>query len=58
MYRHLLSKYFKNAVLGGSRNSAVQMFFLTPNRNMFSGKFVKSERLLAVLWEYFIVNIK
>ena len=31
-----------------SRNDAVQMLFLTPNRNMFAGKFVKSERVLAV----------
>ena len=25
-----------------SRNGAAQMFFLTPNRNMFAGRFVKS----------------
>ena len=41
-----------------SRNGAVQMFFLTPNRNMFAGKFVKSDRLLAVLREHIIFNIK
>ena len=27
-----------------SRNGAVQMFFLTPNRNMFPEKFVKCEK--------------
>ena len=30
-----------------SRNGVVQIFFLTPHRNMFAGKFVKSERFLA-----------
>ena len=32
-----------------SRNGAAQMFFPTPNRNMFAGKCVKSERFLTVL---------
>ena len=27
-----------------SKNGAVQMFFMAPNRNMFAGKFVKSEK--------------
>ena len=39
-----------------SRNGAVQMFFLTPNRNMCAGKFAKSERFFAVLLEHFIVK--
>ena len=35
------------------------MFFLTPNRNnMFAGKFVKSEKFLAVLLEHIIFNVK
>ena len=34
------------------------MLFLTPNKNMFAGKFVKSERVLAVLREHFVVNVK
>ena len=43
IYRHTLSKGFKNAVLG--RQEMVQCkVFLTPNRNMFAGKFVNSER--------------
>ena len=40
------------------RNDAVQILFLTPNRNMFAGKFVISERVLAVLREQFVVNVK
>ena len=40
------------------RNGAVQIFFLTPNRNMFPGKFVKSERFLAVLREHIVFNVK
>ena len=41
-----------------SRNGAVQMFFLTPNRNMFAGKFLMSERFLPVLREHIIFNVK
>ena len=29
-----------------------------PNRNMFAGKFVKSERVLAVLQEQMFVKVK
>ena len=38
----------------------MQMFvcFLIPNRNMFAGKFVKSKRLLAVLWDYITFSVK
>ena len=41
-----------------SRNGAVQIIFLTPNRNMFAGKFINSERRLAVLWEHIMFNAK
>ena len=42
-----------------SRNGAVQIFFLTLKRNMFTGKFVvKSEKFLAVLREHTIFNVK
>ena len=41
-----------------SRNDAAQMFFLTPNINMFAGKFLKSERFLNVLREHIIFNVK
>ena len=41
-----------------SGNGAVQMFFLTPNRNMFAGKFVNWESFLAVFWEHIIFNFK
>ena len=37
---------------------AVQVFFLTPNRNMSVGKFTKSQRLLTVLREDIIFNVK
>ena len=58
IYRHLLSKCFKNEVLGLSRNGTAEMFFLTPNRNMFAGQYVKSERVLTVLREHIIFNVK
>ena len=32
--------------------------FLTPNRKMLAGKFVKWERILAVLWEHAIFDFK
>ena len=32
-------------------------FFLTPNGNMFTGKFVKSGRFLAVLQEHIVFNV-
>ena len=41
-----------------SGNGAVQMFFLTPNRNIFAGKFVNGEEFLAVFWEHIIFNFK
>ena len=42
-----------------SRNDGVQMFFLTPNGNVFAGKFlVNLERLLPVLQGHIIFNVK
>ena len=41
-----------------SRNGTAQMFFLALNRNMFPGKFVRSERFLTVLREHIIFNVK
>ena len=41
-----------------SRNRAVQMFFLTPNRNMFARIFVKPESFLTVLREDIAFNVK
>ena len=42
-----------------SKNCAVKMFFLAPNRNMFAEIFVvKSERFLAVLRDHIIFNFK
>ena len=40
-----------------STNAAVQISFLTPKRNMFTRKFVKPERFLAVLRDHFIFNV-
>ena len=34
------------------------MLFVAPNRNMFAGKFVKSERVLPVLREQIVVKVK
>ena len=41
-----------------SINEAMQMSFMTPNRNMSAGKFLKSERFLAALWDHIIFNVK
>ena len=61
IYRHLTSKCFKNCCSSWeSRNKTapfLQLFFLKPNRNVFAGKFVKSKRVLARLWEHVIFNI-
>ena len=40
-----------------SRNGAVQIFFLTPNRKMLARKFVKSETFLAMLREHIIFSV-
>ena len=39
-------------------NGAVKIFFLTPNRSMFAGKFVNWESFLAVFREHIIFNVK
>ena len=51
-------KVFQECGSWASRNDTVQILFLAPNKNMFTGKFVKSERVLAVLQEQFLVNVK
>ena len=46
IYRNIQAftfKVFQECGSWMSRNDAVQMLFLMPNRNMFAGKFVKSE---------------
>ena len=44
---------------GRQEMGGVQMFFLTPNRNVFSGKvLVNLERLLPVLQGHIIFNVK
>ena len=47
IYRHLLFKKWCS-----------ENVFLAPSWNMFAGKFVKSERFLAVLREHIVFNVK
>ena len=52
IYRNIQTFAFKvlqECSYWASRKGAVQIFFLTPNRNMSAGKCVKSKRFLAVL---------
>ena len=61
MFRNIQTfafKVFQECNYWASRKGAVQIFFLTRNINMSAGKFVKSERLLTVLWEGIIFNFK
>ena len=58
IYRRLLSRCFKNAVLGRQEIMQCKYFFLKPNRNLFAKKFVKSDRFLDTLREHFIFNVK
>ena len=61
VYRNIQTFAFKvlqESSSWASGNGAVQMFFLTPNRNMFPGKFVNWEIVLAVFWEHFVFNFK
>ena len=61
IYRNIQAftfKVFQECGSWASRNDTVQILFLAPNKNMFAGKFVKSERVLAVLQEQFLVNVK
>ena len=47
IYRNIQTFAFKvlqECSSWASRNGVVQILFLTPQRNMFAGKFVKSER--------------
>ena len=60
MYRNIQAFAFKvlhECSSWASRNGAAQIFFLIPNWNIFSEKFVKSERFLAVLREHIIFNV-
>ena len=54
----LALKVLQECSFGASGRAAVQMFFLTPNSNIIAEKFVNSERLLAVLQEHIIFNVK
>ena len=61
IYRNIQTfafKVLKESSSWASGNGAVQMIFLTPNRNIFAGKFVNWESFLAVFWEHVIFNFK
>ena len=58
IYRHLLSKWLKNAALGCQEMVKCKFFFPDTHRNSFAGKFVKWERFLIMFREHFIINIK
>ena len=51
-------KVIQECISWASRKGAVQIFFLKLSKNMFAGKFVKSEGFLAMLREPIIFNIK
>ena len=50
----VLQKYSSLA----SRTAATQMFFLTPNRNIFAGKFGKVRKAFNCVTEHNIFNVK
>ena len=55
IYRNMQTFVFKvpqKCSSWASRNGAVQIFSLTPSRNISAGKYLKSERFLAVLREH------
>ena len=61
IYRNIQTfalKVFQECSSWASRNGAVQIIFLTLNRNMLAGKFVKSEKFLAALRKHIICNVK
>ena len=49
---------YKKCLSKGDFPSAVQMFFLTPSKNMFAGKFVKWVRLLHALRDYIFYSVE
>ena len=53
-----IQKYTDICSSWASINGAVQMLSLTPSRTMSAGKCLKSERLLALLQEHIIFNVK
>ena len=61
IYRNIQTFAFKvlqKCSSSASRNGAVQMFFLTLSRNMYAGKFLKSDGFLTVLRDHIIFNVK
>ena len=61
IYRNIQTFPFKvlqESSSWASGNGAAQMIFLTPNRNIFAGKFVNWESFLAVFWDHVIFSFK
>ena len=58
IYRHLLSKSLKNAVLGRQEMCSAKNVFSDTKQKYVCWKIYKSERLLAVLREHIIFNVK
>ena len=61
IYRNIQTfalKVFQECSSWASRDGAVQMFFLTPDRNMFAGKLLKWEKFLAVFREHINFDVK
>ena len=61
IYRNIQTFAFKVLQEGSSwlsGNGAVQIIFLTPNRNIFTGKFVNWGSFLAKFWEHVTFSFK
>ena len=58
IYRHLFSKCSKKVVLGRQEMLQCKWSYWSPNRNIFAGKFVNWQSLLAVFWEHVISSFK
>ena len=58
IYRHLLSKCFQNAVLRRQEMVQCKRYFWHQTEPIFARKLVKSDRVLAVLREHTVFNVK
>ena len=61
IYRHIHAlsfKVFPKCSSLASRNGAIQIFFLTPNRKSFAGKFIKWKKFLVVFRGHISINVE
>ena len=58
IYRHLLSKCFQNVVLRRHEMVQCKRYFWHQTEPIFARKLVKSDRVLAVLREHTVFNVK